>query len=70
MVFDLFGPEKTKRRRLTAGEKTKILKRQQYECNICDRDISKTVIHFDHKKALSRWKRYTEKYSGIMRDMS
>ena len=39
---------------MTAGEKTRILKRQKWKCAICKKvDLSKSVPHFDHKIALA-----------------
>jgi 5-methylcytosine-specific restriction endonuclease McrA len=44
-----------KKRRLTKADKDKILKRQKYKCGArdCQKDLSRVIPHFDHKKPLA-----------------
>lgn len=49
----ILGKRGKKRKSLTKADKDKILKRQKYKCAMCPKDLSKTVVHFDHKKPLA-----------------
>lgn len=57
--MSLFGnlfnqEEKVKRRKLTQGDKDNILKKQGDKCAKCGKKFyARSVIHWDHKKALA-----------------
>ena len=52
-IAELLLGKKKKRSRLTKADKDNILKRQKYKCARCPRDLTRTVVHFDHKKPLA-----------------
>jgi len=47
------GPRSVGRKYRTKAEQDRILKRQNYTCGMCPKDLSRTVPIFDHKKALA-----------------
>jgi len=49
----IWGKKEKKRIRLTKADKDKIVKRQKYKCAKCKRDLTRTVVHYDHKKSLA-----------------